>query len=198
MNSRAARSLRGAAFAAIATIAAAVAHTIGGGGAPSPLFCLALAALVLPLTVALSGPRVRAWRTWAALGAAQLAFHLAFAVTGDAAGVSPGAIGGHAHHGAWAMSAGESAAMAPSSPMALTHFVAAAITVLAVRHGENAVLRVLRWIRHVLPRVGTPLLVSPVRRPTPRRRRTALPTRRLAHLPLSRRGPPAPGFAATV
>ena len=67
----------------LATVVAATAHTLAGGGAPSPLFCAVIAALAVPGATALAGPRPALWRTALAVGGSQVLFHAAFAVTGD-------------------------------------------------------------------------------------------------------------------
>jgi hypothetical protein len=63
MNSRASRAVRGTALAAVATLLAAVAHTLGGGAAPSPLFCGVLLVFAAPLAIALAGARISRWGT---------------------------------------------------------------------------------------------------------------------------------------
>ena len=51
--------MRGAAASVIATLLAAVSHTIGGGQAPNPLLMLAVSVLLTPLAAVLVGRTVR-------------------------------------------------------------------------------------------------------------------------------------------
>jgi hypothetical protein len=153
VSTRGARTLRGAAFACIATLVAAVAHTLGGGGAPSPLFCAVVAALALPFAVAFAGRTDAAWRTWAAVGVSQLLFHLAFAITGDVGAAS--AAPEHAHMHAVVPLTSGAVAVAPVDPvMVLAHVLGAIVTALAVRRGETIVRAVIRWYRRALARAS--------------------------------------------
>jgi hypothetical protein len=191
VSTRAVRTLRGAAFAVVATLLAALAHTLGGGGAPSPLFCAAVAALALPPSVALAGARMSRWRTAAAVGASQALFHIAFAVTGDI-GPADALAAGHDHlHAAAAVSSMPSALASGDAAMLPAHLVAAVVTFAAVRRGETVLAGVLRWTRTVLRRVVVVLAQAPTRpRPAVRVPFEPRPPR-VSAAPLTRRGPPA-------
>lgn len=189
MTTRTTRALRGASFAAIATLLAAVAHTLGGGGAPSPLFCTVVAVLATPAAMLLAGPRVRAWRTWASVGASQLLFHLAFSLVGDLGAWDVGALG-HVHGPAAVDLASAASVPLPSPGMLAAHAAAAALTAWLVRVGERVVLAVSAWTVRVLNRAR--IVLAPHRglaRPLPSAPPVLARGRVAAH-PLSRRGPP--------
>ena len=189
MSPRHMRALRGTTAAAVATLVAATAHTLAGGGAPSPLLVAAVAILVSPLATALIGRGLSAWRVASAVLISQALFHLAFALT---AGADPAAAtASHAHHLALA---GTAAAVLPDGPMTAGHVLAAGATMLAVYFGERMLRALARGIRSLLsraravaPRPPVPRLVATVVRPLHRQRV------RLSSL--SRRGPPSPVFA---
>lgn len=191
MSRRTAQAARGAAFAAIATLLAAAAHALGGAGAPSPLFCVVVAAIAAPFAVLLAGPRVRAWRTWAAVAVSQVLFHVSFATMGDLGTFSPVA-GEHAHHGL--LGHAEASAALPvdlSAPMLLAHAAAAALTALVLRQGERTVVTIRRWAL----RIVLPTLHEPATRPAPRVPAPApaphVSRPRVTAEPAVRRGPPA-------
>lgn len=195
MSTRSTRAARGAAFAAFAGVSAATAHTLAGGGAPSPLFCALLAVLALPLTTALAGARVALWRTAAAMGGAQLLFHAAFSSLGDI-----GRWGAVVPHDHGAMPAAVVHLAADADPMAgganalmvIAHALAAAVSILAVHRGERMVRFVTGWLPRMLRRV-LGLVVAPLAvpiAPPPEAVPPASPRRLLAGS-VSRRGPPA-------
>jgi hypothetical protein len=205
MSTRATRATRGAVFAAIATVTAAAAHTIGGGVAPSPLFCAILFALAVPLTTALvsasptasrgSLSKAALWRTGLAVGASQALFHAAFAVVGDL-GASPVALTqGHAH-GSLSLSLTDAAVHVPTTvlpiglDMTIAHAFAAVITIALVCRGEAALSAIAAWI----VRAAAAPLDGPVPPGVPRRVASipVLPrTARVVPPGLGRRGPPS-------
>lgn len=191
MSTRAARAIRGAVFAGIATVTAAAAHTLGGGAAPSPLFCAILFALAVPPTTALASPRPAPGRAALAVGAGQLLFHGAFAVVGDIGTVAATAYAtrGHVHGAAstWTMDATGVAGV----DMTLAHVLAAIVTIALVCHGESLLARIGAWvIRRACAAVTVPSASAVLRRvdalPTRPRARAVLPPG------LGRRGPPTP------
>ena len=188
-NARQLRALRGVAASVLTTLLAAAAHTIGGGGAPAPIVAATSAILAAPIAVALVGRRSSPVRTTAAVAAAQVVFHVVFALFG-----TPGAVTyapmDHAHMGAAAVGHVHAAsAMAPDAGMVLTHVIAATLTIALLRRGERAVRAVLRGIRRLIPLVA-------FRSPAPARTlRPRVETRVVAiaspfAIALSRRGPP--------
>lgn len=185
MTPRHIRALRGTVAAWIATIVAATAHTLAGGGAPSPAFVAAVGILASPVAVALVGGRLAAWRSGTAVLASQALFHTAFALTADA---DPTALHGHhvAHLG------GDLAALVvPDGPMLAAHVLAAVATVFALFGGERMLRALSRGIRSVFARART---LAP-RVPAPRLiAAPAVPSRGpvlIVLSDLSRRGPPA-------
>jgi hypothetical protein len=190
MNTRAARAIRGAVFAGIATITAAAAHTLGGGVAPSPLFCAVLFALAVPPATALASPRPAPWRAALAVGAGQVLFHAAFALVGDIGEGSTTAYAmlGHAHGATstWTMDA----AGVAGADMTLAHVLAAIVTIALVCRGESLLARIAAWVvRRAAVAVPAPSSSAVLRRvdalPTRPRARAVLPPG------LGRRGPPA-------
>ncbi|GAA5211248.1 hypothetical protein [Microbacterium kyungheense] len=192
MTPRHARALRGTAAAAVATLVAATAHTLAGGGPPAPALVAAVGVLAAPFGVAMVGRRLSAWRIAVSVLASQVLFHLAFALT---AGADPSAP--HAHHvtvlvgGGGPAGAERFAAIAlPDTAMLLAHVLAAVATVAGLYGGERMLRALGRGIRSLLARVRvappppSPALVAAQGERRIRPARTALSG-------VSRRGPPA-------
>ncbi len=185
MTPRHVRALRGTAAAWVATVVAATAHTLGGGGAPSPAFVAAVGILAAPFAVALIGRRLTAWRTGATVLASQALFHVAFAVTADA---DPAAL--HGHH-VTHLGGDLSTVVLPDAPMLAAHVLAALATIAALYGGERMLRALGRGIRSLFSRAQA---VAP--RPTAPRlsAASAAPLGLAARIVLSdvsRRGPPA-------
>ncbi|MFK4837095.1 hypothetical protein ACI3KY_15325 [Microbacterium sp. ZW T2_14] len=185
MTPRHVRALRGTAAAWIATIVAATAHTLAGGGAPSPALVAAVGILASPFAVFLVGRRVAAWRMAVTVLASQALFHVAFAVTADA---DPAAL--HGHH-VTHLGGQFSAVVLPDAPMLAAHALAAIATVAGLHSGERMLRALGRGIRSVFarshgisPRAPRPRLVVPPSRPS-------LGALRIVLSDASRRGPPA-------
>jgi len=186
--SRPVRALRGSGAAAIATVLASTGHTIGGGTAPALWLIVAVTLLAAPLAVALVGRRRNLPRLAAAVAAAQIALHTAFAVVGDA---TPAA----SAHGHMSMVAPTMAGPLPavghlSADMLAGHLVAALITIAAVAYGEQMVAMIARGIRRVLARVQQS---APAEHPVPPAFADDVRPDPSAPLltALTRRGPPA-------
>ncbi len=176
----------GRAFAAItaATILAASAHTLGGGGAPPAWIIALVIALGLPLAAVLAGRRLTLTRTSLLVLLAQGLLHVAFASVGTA---DLSAHLTHVHHGSleWAASSG----IAATPAMPWHHLLAAVITVVLVRHADALLRRIRAGLQRLL-RARIPRLLTSHRVPAalsfPRRT-----PRRIVTTPLSLRGPPA-------
>ncbi|WP_104101814.1 hypothetical protein [Arthrobacter sp. 08Y14] len=159
MSTRTVRLVRGWAAALSATAVAAASHVLAGGVIPNPfivLFALALSAMV---SCALAGRTLSLPRTAGAVLASQGIFHLLFTVggagltSGPSAGLSAVSHAGHAGHVEPAALAAQfsdpgtavsvSAAGHSSAAMWLGHLIAAAATVLLIRKGEAALLRLM-------------------------------------------------------
>jgi len=144
------RALRGIAASAITVLLAATAHTLAGGGAPSPLLVFVAATLAAPPAVLLVGKRPSLMRTSAAVLAAQLVFHTAFALFGTGSGVRfTSGVGAHAHMAMHMVTTG-SAPMTHDS-MSAAHIVAALLTIAALHRGERMLRALGRGIRRLLP-----------------------------------------------
>lgn len=184
MTPRHVRTVRGAAAASAATIVAATAHTLAGGGAPAPLLVAGVGILASPFAVALIGRRLAAWRVAVTVLASQALFHLAFTLT---AGADPAALAGH-----HAPMTGDAAGIVlPDTPMLVGHLLAAGATVVVLYGGERMLRALGRGIRSLFSRAhaGGPLPSVP-RLITAPARVTPLTSRALLS-DLSRRGPPA-------
>jgi hypothetical protein len=215
VTARQLRVVRGAAAAAVTTELAAAAHTIGGGGAPAPALVAMVIVLAAPPAIALIGRRASTWRTATAVLAAQIVFHVVFAIFGSPAAMSAPlnhagmATGGMAMGGlrvapgaaaagtATAGTAGAHGVMAdagmPDVMMVVTHLAAALITVLVLCHGERAIRAILRGIGRLLPLVHVPTPWPAHRVPiavcsSPRMRSALFASDCL------RRGPPSPAL----
>jgi hypothetical protein len=179
------RALRGTTAAWVATVVAATAHTLAGGGAPSPALVVAVGILASPFAVGLIGRRLSAWRMGATVLASQTLFHVAFALTADA---DPAAL--HGHH-VTHLGGHLSAVVLPDAPMLAAHALAAFATLVALQSGERMLRALGRGIRSVFtrargiaPRAPMPRLVTPQTRPSGGAPRVVLSD-------ASRRGPPA-------
>lgn len=194
MTPRHVRALRGAAAAWIATLVAATAHTLAGGGAPSPALVAAAGILATPVGVALVGRRLAAWRVAAAVLAAQAFFHIAFALTAGAeASATPTS---HAHHLVPAEGGALPVVVVPDAPMLAGHVVAAVATVLALFCGERMLRALGRGVRSLLSRAPdvAPLPDAPRFIAAPSFTARAVTVAVLSDL--SRRGPPSVVTAA--
>lgn len=180
------RVVRAGGAAAVATLTAAAAHTLGGGSAPAPWLLAVVTLLAWPLALAIVGSRPSALRTGLAVAAAQALLHAAFAAVGD---VEPALAAAH-HHGQIALGAAHTGAMPLDLGMLAGHALAAVVTAVAVCHGERMLRAVARGIRTLFHVAEVPAPPA-----TPRRARVA-PSAPLGRRPrlvlsdLSRRGPP--------
>lgn len=181
MTSRGARTARGAAIAAFATLVASLAHTVGGGAPPGPVAILLALAFSLPLAMLLAGPavaaRVRLARTSISALVAQAALHFCYAL-GAASVAIPIATTAHTGHAEHAGPQGSGIAMPIDAAMAapvvdhghalmpFAHLVAAALTVVALALADNvfdALHRCVRMLVQRLTSLPTPAVVVPLR-----------------------------------
>ena len=185
MTPRHVRALRGTTAAWVATVVAATAHTLGGGGAPSPAFVAAVGILAAPVAVALIGRRLAAWRVGATVLASQGLFHVAFAVTADA---DPAAL--HGHH-VTHLGGDLSAVVLPDAPMFAAHVLAAIATVAALYGGERMLRALGRGIRSLFSRARAIAPRPTMPRFVPVPAGPAVVAARIVLSDVSRRGPPA-------
>ncbi len=190
MTSRQLRLVRAAAVSSVATLIAAVSHTLGGGSAPHPLLILAVATLLTPLSALFVGVRESRSRAAVAVLFSQAVFHLLFQVLGSPTGSSVASSPGHDHHLDLALFGPVTPVAAADATMLGAHVVAAALTTLLIWHGEALARAVARWFQALLLRA---VLCPPVEH----RRPGALRSVRLPAFDaaisrdVSRRGPPA-------
>ncbi|MFF1541224.1 hypothetical protein ACFVWL_14170 [Microbacterium sp. NPDC058269] len=191
MNDRQLRLVRAAAVSSVATLLAALSHTLGGGAAPHVLLILAVATLLTPLSALLVGVRESRTRVAVAVFLGQAAFHLLFQALGSPTGTTPTAGGGgHSHHLDLALLGSASPTAAPGTLMLFAHVVAAVLTTLLVWHGEALVQVVARWVDALFRRAST---VAPTMHRRPRRLRsiTIAIFDASVSVAVPRRGPPA-------
>lgn len=185
LAARQARALRGGAAVAVATVTAATAHTLSGGGAPPFWLLVAVVVLATPLGIALVGRRPALWRIALAVAASQALLHATFAAVGPAA---PAMAVGH-DHGALLPALGPAVALADPAMLA-GHALAGLVTTALLAYGERMLRALGRGMRRVLRRASAriPVIAWPEPVPAPLFR-TRLP--RVDLDSLSRRGPPA-------
>lgn len=181
--------LRGSLAAIVSTTLALISHLMAGAALP------ALPGLVLPLLLAtcvcilLARVRLPAARLLLSVGASQVLFHNLFMM----GATELGGAGSHAHHAVGApVHEGHS-----SGWMVLAHVAAAALTALALRHGELVVARICATVRRLTWRFLRPAAPQPARPTAPSApladERAWVPTTLLlVHASVVRRGPPAP------
>ncbi|WP_292764777.1 hypothetical protein [Microbacterium sp. UBA3486] len=190
MNARQLRLVRAAAVSSVATLLAALSHTLGGGAVPHMLLILAVATLLTPLSALLVGIRESRGRVAIAVFLGQAAFHVVFQLLGSPTGTAPIAGGGHAHHLDLSALSSTAPTAAPGTLMLFAHVVAAVLTTFLVWHGEAVVRVVARWVDALFRRAsaGAPAMH---RRP-PRLRSTTIASFAVAiSAAVPRRGPPA-------
>lgn len=198
-SGRGLRALRGSAAAAIAVLIASTAHTLSGGDAPPFWLTFAVIVLAAPICVALVGARparVRGLpRLAAAVIAAQLALHTAFASVGDGGPLASGRGDSAGHHHTIDLGALVSVTSPAAATMTAGHAAAAVLTFVLLAWGERLVASIARGIRELLRRAVPYLPPRPVdllpaaARPAPHLRSFLVHCAR-------RRGPPRPSALA--
>jgi len=201
---RAQRLARGWIVGLVATTVAAVSHTLAGGYQPAILsFGTALVFAGMLGTVVI-GRRPSLIRLSVAVGLSQLAFHLLFSALGSGsapAPVSESGMPGMSDMGATAVAApvvtgGHDHVADPG--MWFAHAVAAALTILFLRHAERAVWAMLVRLGRVLATRLTGVLVPVASDGAPRIPSWPDLARRPAQRPFVasalRRGPPLLAF----
>lgn len=190
MNARQLRLVRAAAVSSVATLLAALSHTLGGGAAPHALLLLAIATLVTPLSAVLVGVRQSRGRVAVAVFLAQGAFHVLFQLLGAPTGTTSIAGGAHSHHLDVALLGSTAPAAAPGALMLFAHVVAAVLTTILVWHAEAVVRIVARWVDALFRRASA-LAPAMHRRPPRLRSVTVVSFDAAVSAAVPRRGPPA-------
>ncbi len=145
MDSRWARVARGITAATVATFVAAFSHTLSGGAAPSWFGIAASFVISVMVCTVLTGRTASLWRLAISIGLSQFLFHSLFS------GVGTPVITGH---DMTTMTMDASAYHSHATPtMWLAHGLAAAITVVAFRFGEQAFWGVTGTARLFLARL---------------------------------------------
>lgn len=192
MSSRAGRAERvgrGVAAATVATFLATVSHGAVDATLPSAVNIAVALCLAAPVCVLLAG-RTMSWgRLAAAVVLSQALFHGILAV--DLTGVGDAAVG--PHHGtapiAWA--AGTTVEHASHAPgMWAAHALAAAITILALGRGEQAVRAIARFFVRAVRALGPIRSVGPADATTPAPAPLLLPRALTVLSTMRHRGPP--------
>lgn len=194
------RALRGASASTVATVLAAVSHTVGGGAAPAPLLVVAMAAVLALPAILVVGRRPRLPRVIAAVVTTQAAFHLAFLALGSPVStrVAATAHAGHLHPATLGHPPLSDAATlsAPADGLMLAaHAVAALVTTVLLWRGEQLLRSVAAWASARLLRVvARPSERARHRLPFRSDRRAERASRRFHDIRLQR-GPPALSLA---
>ncbi|SJN32029.1 hypothetical protein FM104_07705 [Microbacterium esteraromaticum] len=187
MTRRQLRITRGASASAVATLIAALSHTIGGGELPHPLLIVASSVFLTPLAAMLVGRRSRFASIAAAVAVIQWVFHTVFETTGSTASSGAG-LAPHVH------SVGALTPMTHMShadaPMVAAHVIAAVVTTLLLWRGESMIHVIAQWVRVQL-RAPQLLVVLQAPRPSAVTHELHLPLKRLPLGDVCRRGPPA-------
>ena len=189
MTSRQLRLLRAASASSVATLLAAVSHTLAGGPAPHPLLVVAVTALLVPAAALLIGARASRARVTLTVLVSQAAFHLVFQMLGAPVAGAP-VLGGHAHTVDLAALGPVAAVAAPDALMLGGHVVAAILTTVALWRGESVVRAIAGWMLALLRHAVAPI---PAAHERPEPLRTALRplTDPVLTASVTRRGPPA-------
>lgn len=174
MQCRWARVGRGAVGAAVATLVAALSHTIAGGTPPSWFGVAVTFVLAASAGSVLAGKTVSWVRLTLSVGLGQGLFHLLFAGMGTPTPAM--------HHGTFTATASH------DHGMVWAHLIAGVLTIAALRYGERAFWGLADAVRFATRRLTLPALTphqpAIVQRDVPVLRALGIP--RL----LPRRGPP--------
>jgi hypothetical protein len=177
------RVVRAAVVGLSASGLALLGHVVAGGPAPSPGPLMVLVLVVLLVSVALSGRRWTTSPLLAVLLGSQAVFHVAFGGAGAA----------HAHGGQH-LADGSAMPGHPGLLMLVGHTVAAVVTALLLRRGEDWLWGVVALLGRAwrAARIAAERPVAAATRALPMcRSREVPPALRLLEHAVARRGPPA-------
>ncbi|MDQ1217096.1 hypothetical protein [Microbacterium arborescens] len=210
MNSpRHQRALRAGAAATLATFVALLSHVAAGGEPPSALGAALPWALSLVVSLVIVGRRLSVVRLGAAVAAAQVLFHVMFALgvvpLAGSAGVSTAGTSqtgpmslhpGHVPLPASVSAPGALAAVAPDAAMIGAHVLAAVATTLLLHRGERLLAGLIGLARRIAVRLRSVARDAVPSAPAPLRVRplvssVRMPRRRALVAAPARRGPPA-------
>lgn len=186
MAPRGVRTLRAVVSALVSTHVAAGFHIVGGGETPGLVTILLVVAAATLVCLVVARTRWSLPRLVVSVAVSQAAFHLLFQVTGTAS-----TLAGHSHAAVGAVDV--STAAHHSAPMAVSHVIAAAATVLLLAYGERSVLAVAHVIGRLAWRPAT-RIAAVIAEHDPRLLILSAPDvigpRPVVSSPLLRRGPP--------
>ncbi|OWP21881.1 hypothetical protein CBF90_09330 [Microbacterium sp. AISO3] len=202
------RALRAGAAATLATFVALLSHVAAGGEPPSGLGAALPWALSLVVSLVVVGRRLSAVRLGAAVTAAQVLFHVMFALgvvpLAGSAGVSTAGASqttpmslhaGHMSLPASLSAPGALAAVAPDAAMIGAHVLAAVATTLLLHRGERLLSALLGLARRIAVRLRSAARDAVPPAPNPLRVRAIvssvrMPRRCALVAAPARRGPP--------
>ncbi|OYC96001.1 hypothetical protein [Microbacterium sp. Yaish 1] len=203
------RALRASAAATLATFVALLSHVAAGGEPPSALGAALPWALSLVVSLVIVGRRLSVVRLGVAVTAAQVLFHVMFALgvvpLAGSAGVSTGGTSqtgpmslhaGHMSLPASVSAPGALSAVAPDAAMIGAHVLAAVATTLLLHRGERLLAGLVGLARRIAVRLRSVARGAVPSAPAPLRVRplvssVRMPRRRALVAAPARRGPPA-------
>jgi hypothetical protein len=164
MDRRQQRALRGAGASALAVFVAALFHAAGGGTQPTALALVVSFVLAAPACVLLAGRRASLWRLAASVALSQFAFHFLFGL-GQPSDVRFGGDTAMAGMPGMHLTVSGGSAAAATTSMWLGHVMAALVTIVAIRHGERVIERMLalatRFLVTALALISAPSIERP-------------------------------------
>ncbi|UYN84637.1 MAG: hypothetical protein KIT89_05560 [Microcella sp.] len=181
--------------AVVATLVAASAHAIAGGGVPSIVAVAGALLVSVPLGMIVVGRRLTRARVAAGVALDQVVFHALFSFFGASGASTVASAGGHhGGHGMLEITLGASTT-ASTAAMVVSHLGAAVIAYAMLRHAVAALASIVAALGVALLRALEPELTLPPAPPPLRLRahghHAAHSFDALVRLP-DRRGPPAP------
>lgn len=150
MTTRWARLARGWLTASVAVFVAAFSHLVGGGSTPGLMGVALALAFAVPVSIALAGKSLSLVRLSVSVGFSQVLFHLLFGM--GASGGPTLTETGSPHHAAVSVVAAAPGVaahgLAHLGPwMWVAHALAAAVTIVALRHGEKTFWSLVEFTR---------------------------------------------------
>lgn len=188
VTTRQLRLLRAATASVVATLLAAVSHTVAGGAAPHPLLVLAISCLLVPIAALLVGSRPSRVRVALTVLVSQAVFHLAFQVLGAPSGEA--VLRGHEHHLNLSTLEPVTVASSPDALMIASHTLAALVTTALLWNGESMIRAIAGWVLALL-RHPSAVFRPGHERPSPLASIAPLLVDTALSASVSRRGPPA-------
>lgn len=189
--------MRGVVSALVATFVAVFSHSIADGSVPSAVGIILALAFAVPTCVFLTGRSLSRIRLAVSVLSSQFVFHAAMTLGNYSTTTvaDTATVGGHEHGTSSVMLdlAGSTAHTSHDSFMWLAHLTAAALTILALRQGEQAFWAIIGHTGFAIVRALSAFVVGWSPYPRPIRPRVSLRRRlpRLIVLSVMRhRGPP--------